>query len=368
MDHAQRGEFAMTISVARTISVEIIDRPGAPGIAPVAPPLDRVPSKRFLSRALPGCAIEHLGRPKVLALSSSHDVATSLFFRALGSCFDHHYPFALAPEVLSYLINHEIAETVRRNPDHYRPLYTRDAGTKVIEIRDDTLTPGRPSDWGRALARFEGALRAAVPAGIIDAMLPAFSTWTLESRVAALITFMDAASSFYKFRVSSMCGIPRIRLLGTTDDWRKLCESARKLAEPFAAHLAPFFQQLLPVLTKLAEQADPATEIDNDFWVNIYSRESSSGHDSVTGWITAFVHYDRNPSTGVVKPLGASAGEKRIERNHFALHASTVPFTWEHLGTHLPMRLVAGILGVDSRDGFVTPSLSYAVVRAAEAG
>jgi hypothetical protein len=392
----------MTTSVARTIDVQIsgvaappaiarVDlsagstvassvkppdqlaaRADVPAITPVAPPVTCIPTATFLSSVLPGCKVEHVARPSLLDVGLARP-PTSLFFRALGRSFDRHYPFALAPEVLGYLINHEIAETVRRHSEHYRALYTKQTeGTVNIEIRDDSLANDQAADWGRALTRFESALREQVPDGIMDAMLPTYSTWTVESRVAALITFMDAASPYFRYAVVSTCGIPRIRLLGTLEDWRKLLEAARELAERFDAHLAGYFQRLLPVLTTLAAQADPANAVDNDFWASIYKHRSRSGDERVTGWITEFVHYEKDPSSGaLVEPrtpsapqAGSNAAEKSIQCERFATHVSTVPFIWKRLMAKYSMRLVGGILGVDNVDGFVTPALSYAVVHA----
>lgn len=348
-------------------------------ITPVLIPAGRAETTYFLSRALPGHAVEHLGRPSMIALSAHErwEAPTSLFFQSLALCFAYHYPLALRPEVIGYLINHEVAMTVKRHPEDYRDLYATQAAGKVdIEVRDDTLVRGRPSEWGRALALFEGALRAIVPDGIMDATLPRYSTQTPESRVASLIAFMDAASPFYEYTVQSLCGIPRVRLLGTVDDWRLLLASVRKLAERFHTHLGPYFEHLLPVLKKIADQADPAVPVDNDFWASIYKYQSASGGDLVTGWATALVHYLKNPD-GTLVPKDPRLADwswqpedpderhwHGVRNDHFPMHLSTVPFNWKYLDEELPMTLVGGVLGVDDDDGFVTPVLSYAVVHA----
>lgn len=212
-----------------------------------------------------------------------------------------------------------------------------------------------------------------VPDGIMDAMMPRYSTETPESRVASLIAFMDAAGSYYQFSLLTMCGIPRIRLLGTVADWQTLLSSARKLAERFDAHLGTYFEHLLPVLETIAAQADPGVPVDNEFWSSIYKRWSMSGGDRVTGWITAFVHYvKKSDDTLVEKPEAEwrpadahpfiSGGG--LPHDALSLHVSTVPFQWNHRGTVRPMLFAGGVLGVDDEDGFVTPALSYAVLRA----
>ena len=128
----------MGANVARTIDVPLMP-------AAVATPTTHIDGRGFLNAVLKGCAIEHMGRRMILALAPGPGSSMSLFFRALSFAFNHHHPFALRPEVLGYLINHEIAETVRRHPEHYRHLFTTRPDALDIEIRDDSLAPGRRS-------------------------------------------------------------------------------------------------------------------------------------------------------------------------------------------------------------------------------
>lgn len=179
---------------------------------------------------------------------------------------------------------------------------------------------------------------------------------------------LDAASPFYRYTMVTLCGIPSVRLLGTVEDWRALHDSAQRLSRRFVADLGGWFAYLLPVLATLAEQADPGSPVDNAFWRSIYKRESISGGDRVTGWATAFVRFLSQPDGRLVpKPSSLEdwtrIGEyDGIGHDRFAMHVSSVPFLWKYLEERLPMRLVGCVLAVDDEDGFVTPSLSYAVL------
>ena len=209
----------------------------------------------------------------------------------------------------------------------------------------------------------------------MDAMVPGYSTWTPAARVAALITFMDAAQPYYRYRVVSSCGIPRVRLLGTPNDWVKLLVAARLLAEQFDAHLSGYFRQLLPVLLTLAEQAEPSTPVDGEFWAAIYERTSRSGSDCLTGWITAFVHYLKVPTTGELIERAPGSEEwsryptdqvTGIPHDHLPAHVSSAPFQWKDRARTHSMRLAGGVLGVDNDAGYVSPVLSYAVLHAVQ--
>ena len=329
-----------------------------------ATPTSTVPLDGFLGKVFPNHKIEHLGRPAVLAVTDLHP--TSLFFQALLGCFQEHYPLALSPDILAYLINHEVAIAVKNNPERYRNLFTTKPDKQTIEVRDDSLLMGSPSNWGRTLGLFDPELRRRVPDGIMERMLPGYSTDTPESIVATLISFMDAASPYYDYRVITRCGIPQIRLLGTLDDWQKLVVCATGLSEVFSQDLGTYFKHLLPVLRRIAMQANPSDPPDVKFWESIYKFESQSGGDRVTGWCTAFVNYIKDIK-GNLEPKGQylydweNVGWGGIDSGAFAAHVSNVPFVWDYYDVEYPMNFLGGVLGIDNDGGFVRPVLSYAI-------
>lgn len=368
-------------AICRDIELTLVgDRHHRGSIVRTQPiPENRIGVADFVSVILPGHEIEHLGRTQMLRLG--YKVApSSLFFAAVHECFSKHHPLALRPEVLMFLIAHEIATTVKLHAEHYRALFTTSDEVVRIDVRHDGLRRGDPlSPWQEAIPMFRDALEARVPGTIIQDMLPELSTSSLEADVASLIAFMDAASPFYDYHAHTMCGIPQIRLLGEPSDYDALLSSAQALAPRFSDHLGPYFTHLMPVLEVLADQAHGAS-LDEHFWSSIYKHASMSGTDNFNGWLTAFVNYvqdapdcrggkaelrqkdpelfdwaNQNSSGWCMPGLALGSVPSQI---------SKVPFTWHYFGTTLPMFFLGGVLGVDNDDGYVTPNLSYAVVHA----
>lgn len=352
----------------------------------------RIPERRasvadFVNLVCPDVTVEHLGRSEMVKVGYEL-VPTSLFFQAVHEAFAEHYPLALRPEVLMYLIASTVAETVKRHPEEYRHLFTTSDAKRLIEVGHDGLVRGDPSSpWHEVFPKFNSALRQMVPTGVMDHMLPGFSTATLETDVASMVAFMDAASKFYDYKTYTMCGIPEIRLLGTPEDWEKLSASAVKLAEIFSKHLGLYFRYLLPVLATLASQANGAPQ-DDEFWKSIYKFKSDSGTDTFNGWITAFLNYIQTPELKKTRYTEASRGElvqkadglfdwsdmgteaawgmKGLPSGCAPSHVSVVPFIWDYFGTEFPMNFLGGVLGIDNEDGYLTPVLSYAVLNAAK--
>jgi hypothetical protein len=173
--------------------------------------------------------------------------------------------------------------------------------------------------------------------------------------------------------VTTRCGIPQVRLFGELADYRRLHAAASTLAPAFEKHLGTYFQNLLPVLDKIAQQADPTNAVDNEFWSSIYKYLSQSGTEKFSGWAMNLIAYTRNPNDGTLHRKDDAFADYRnlppgvwgasgIEVDEVSLHVSSVPFIWDYFGDKMKMRFVGGVLGIEPQDGALTPELSFAVI------
>jgi hypothetical protein len=373
--------------ICRTITLQIPETTEYGGLTGRIVSRERVPRERtqtanLLETLLPGKKVESLGRKELMVIGYGTPSPSSLFFQAVHACFDSHYALTLRPEVLMHLIVNEVATAVHLHPEEYRSLFTSSDSKELIKVRHDGLVLGDPSSpWYEAIALFEAPLREKVPPGIMEHILPTFSTSTIESRTASLVAFMAAASKFYDYRVSTMCGIPEIRLAGKPDDYRKVLTAAAQLAEPFRPHLGKYFDHLLPVLKQLADQAAGAP-LDHDFWTSIYKFKSDSGSDRCNGWITSFVNYIQTSeakASSYSRPLTGAILQKSDDlfdwNNPYSNHRmrglslgsvpsqiSIAPFTWQYFNQESKMLFAGGVLGIDDSDDSIMPVLSYAIL------
>lgn len=332
---------------------------------------------QFIAAILPGKPIEHLA-VKEMAFDSCPNryfnekvSPSSLFFQALHGAYAKHHAFGIRPEVLMYLINSVIAETVKQNPREYQALFTSSDKKTIIKVRHDGLRRGDPaSPWGEAIPLFESELRGRVPSKIMDQMLPRFSTSTPESDVASLIAFMDSASPYYNYHVCTLCGIPRIVLFGQPSDYALLLDQAKALSVQFVDHLKPYFDNLIPVLEEI-ERASRGI-IDDQFWSEIYKHNDGSGTPSYGGWISSFIWY--------VNEIDSKSQTSRLVAKHVRLHdwrniddygvssksepshVNSVPFVWEYIGNVLKMAFIGGVLSIDVCEDAITPRLSYGIL------
>lgn len=128
-----------------------------------------------------------------------------------------------------------------------------------------------------------------------DWVLPGFSTTTYSDKVVGSILFMGAMQKYFSFKMTVLCGLPSVTLLGQVEDWENILHRLDKLDllgdEPkqFATLLRPVLRHMIRSFT------EPKSAEVIDFWNKIVHHNSmGSGTDYLSGWLTAFCFWDED--------------------------------------------------------------------------
>ncbi len=332
----------------------------------------------LVNKLYPGKEIVHLEHPTVFGQHNEGKGTYSLFFKTLQMCFNKHFPFAFKPEALWYLIVHEVAQAVLLNPERYRLYFSNSDERQEIKLDVELGQGAKIENWGPHIIQLSKLLKEQIPSGIGDLFATQFSTSTPVSDSAMAITLMQSASPFYDYRMRLCCGLPLLRLDGQSGDYAVLVESAKALKTIFKKDLGLYFDHLIPVLEKIADQASGAP-IDHEFWGSLYNLDSgsggSNGSDGLGGWMASFINYLRVVKGNLNEEPQAVMQAKRLEyydwkdndKNRISIgqvpnHVSSVDFILDDYGKETPMRFIGGMLSAEVIDGFVTPGLSYGVL------
>eukprot|EP00696_Hemimastix_kukwesjijk_P008108 gnl/Hemi2/20256_TR6719_c0_g1_i1.p1 gnl/Hemi2/20256_TR6719_c0_g1~~gnl/Hemi2/20256_TR6719_c0_g1_i1.p1 ORF type:complete len:351 (-),score=127.86 gnl/Hemi2/20256_TR6719_c0_g1_i1:142-1194(-) len=194
------------------------------------------------------------------------------YLQYLDLCWATHNGVVLTPDLLWFTIMNEVAAVVTAKPEDFRSLFTR--SPDVVEVRVASV----PTD-PNFLNDFIAKLRDLVPLNV-DTFLPDFSTSDNESRIALASVFLETVAPYYALRGG--CGIPRVRVEGTADDWRKLERHLMMLHLPFseaAPSLAARIQKLAELTANIAAQVESG-QFDAGFWKSMfhYGALCMSGH------------------------------------------------------------------------------------------
>ena len=125
------------------------------------------------------------------------------------------------------------------------------------------------SDWLTAIDSFSVQISRNTKDNIAETLQSDFSTTTANERIASQITLMKSMEKFFKYEVVRMiCGIPYITLKGTPDDWRRVLEKTKKLAQ---YGLENWVAALEPILLQFVQAAEGNPDI--KFWKWIVKKE-----------------------------------------------------------------------------------------------
>ena len=300
------------------------------------------------------------------------------FIAAAHRAFADHRPLALSPDMIWQLLVQMAAEEVLAAPEKYRGLFAEhDLGSRTMEVRRDDFVSGAPkNDWPGVFSELEGNILAKVPNSPAADFSHAFSTSTPSEIAARRVVLLKAASPYYNYQVGTMCGIPRIELHGTVDDWRWIRERVVGLRH---FNMERRVKALMPILDEFLAAADG--KANSAFWKSFYKYDSESGSSYISGWINAFFIKEKDELLNVVldpkfswmaapeQATGLGAVNLPLAlttRSYPSKGVVDVDFIWNHLGETIPMRWRAGFIGVaqDRKSLTLKPVIAWQVLRA----
>lgn len=286
------------------------------------------------------------------------------FIAAVHEAFSLHLPLVLAPDDVWLCLAQAFAHHINASPEQWRSRLVGSDGRRTITIDRDDFSKGSPdNDWPGVFPEFSDEIARSV-GRTRELVVSDFSTTGLVERAASEIVLMNAVQAFFRYQVRTRCGIPRVKLLGTVEDWRAI----RRRAAVFAEYdLRWWTDSLLPVLEQLVAAREG--NVDRPFWNSLYKRDGMSGDPWVTGWINTFFPYLLDPETNTTTVVNSaaqnwnSAPSVEIDLSRFPAGLSRVAFMWNYFGTIFPMQFLGGFVGVahDPETLAVRPSIGWAV-------
>lgn len=285
---------------------------------------------------------------------------------AVHAAFDQHRPLVLTPDVVWLAVAQGFAAHVVARAETLRSHIVAHTGRNVIAVRRDDFAKGSPDNaWPEVFAAMSSEVAAQT--GELHGLVVAdFSTTDATARAASEIALLSAAQPYFAYEFHSLCGIPKITLAGTTEDWLCLVRRAERLARYDAD---TWITALVPVLQQFVEAHEG--RVDVEFWRSLYKRNDSSGGPYITGWINVLLPYVFD-HLGVMSPNPAVASwqeaipARRGGGTTFEALPSglaRVPFLWKYLQQEYRMEFLGGFSGVvqDPRTLALRPEIGWAV-------
>jgi len=324
----------------------------------------------ILERVQPKAKIEdfsHKKDPDTKFLSSDMNG----FMSAIHWSYTQHYPLKLSVSDFILMIGQGLAKHMENHAEDLREQFVDHKGKELIEVKRADLIPGREdNDWSTVFGQFTDEIKKRVKTDLYDVIIDDTSVATKLSRISSEITIMDAFKQYFEYQVTFICGIPRITLVGSKDDWEKLRSKVAKLKELNKDNrllLDWWLEKLAPVVDQIVDQAT-SQKVDKAFWQNIYKWQiPEKGYDPqpfITGWINVFNPYLVQRNGKVFQSTFDKISPKVLISGF-----SRVPFVWAIGEEKIPMNFFGGFLGAKmaKEDNTVEPVYFYAVTYDQEA-
>ena len=298
------------------------------------------------------------------------EVRADGFVGAVVGAFARHRPLILSPDDFWQCISFAFAKHVEAHAEELRDRFVAHAGKKALHVECDDFALGAtpPEQWeARAISGFSAQIRAHIGAATHDAVAAPFSTTGPVEAAAAQVTLMAAMKKYFSYSMSTMCGVPWVKLEGTARDWDQLVGRAAALrALVLPAFADAWLSRLLPVLELVA--ASRRGEVDHLFWQNMVKVRQhgfgSGAHESISGWIALLFPYlqggELSPHLRPWREMTAGHGPRPEE---FPSVLSSAPVEWDYNGATQHLHFHAGFVGVavDAPTRALRPAIGWAI-------
>ncbi|CAG8665138.1 24187_t:CDS:1 [Gigaspora margarita] len=260
------------------------------------------------------------------------------FAAAILHAYNYHKHLRLSPDDVWLTISQGVSHHINYNPEKFRNRFVRHEGKQQILIQaGDIISPQTyEGNWPEVVNKLVTETdKYLEKVDLKELLVCNFSTTTSSSLTASRIVLLDAVKAYFEYLVTTICGIPKVTLEGTLEDWMKLQEKVTHLRK-LNLELDFWLDRLEPVIWNLV--ATYRGEIDHDFWGRIVKIDKvfgSGGGTFITGWLMNFFPYDceRRPLTT----------DHRIRVEQIPDGIVGVPFKLDDLD----VKFIAGFIGAN---------------------
>jgi hypothetical protein len=292
------------------------------------------------------------GAAGTIVQSSQLDVAEvgypahSGLVSATVEAYNGHHELVLRPDDVWQAVLTQFSFYVQAHAEQLRDRFVDFGGKRGLEIvAGGTLFT---ADFGNLARRMvdEQIVANIRDPSVAEWLLPAFTTTEVKDRIVASVSIMATLQAYFDYKFSLLCGLPRVTLLGTPQDWRLLRAKIDRLPEfdVEAGRLTSWHALLAPVLDEFVRSADGEPQI--SFWDRVCSHEGGgSGPTYLSGWITVFAVFT---DKGEWQGDRAGGGEwPRVDTQDLPVGVTSVPVLVDDNGKEYRTQMFAGQFAFD---------------------
>jgi hypothetical protein len=277
-------------------------------------------------------------------ISSTENQAVNGFFQTINLAYSYHLPLVLSPDNVWLAISQAFAIHVNQHAEELRSLFVSHQGKKTILIEENSFIKGSPyNNWPGTFSSFSKEITNHIGEETAKLITSDFSTTGPVEKTISEIVLMDTVQHYFDYVVRTLCGIPKITLLGTLSDWESIKQRAIQL-EKFQCQ--EWIDALCPVLDQFIQAFKGNVSV--DFWKSIYKESGGSGGPFITGAISVFFPYLNVPNTNIYSSKNLNNWKSScVTSDTIPTGISKVPFIWQYYAQTFPMDFLGGFIGTE---------------------
>lgn len=280
------------------------------------------------------------------------------FAQTFVTAWNEHRPVRLSPDAAWMALLENLVLRIRTNAEACRgEMVFHDSGKIELRVPVDQAFPSAmamESTWPPVVDALLDSMDRHVKGRRNRLVLPTFTTTTPTRAMATRLRVLELYKEFFDYSATVGCGIPRITLEGTPDDWRTVRERVKSLG---ACGLESWLAKIVPVLDEFVRASEGKPSL--DFWRSFVrftpSDRNCGSVPTLDGWITTFFPVTRD---GTILEVPSSLNPTNIARDQ-----GEVPFKVLIPGSpSLDLSFTTGFSGVgQTPDGALFPELGWSV-------
>ena len=288
---------------------------------------------------------------------------SSSFLDVVSLAYANHYSMEISPDDIWLMILDGFRLHVKMNRNTLKNRFVAPGADTVIKVVDNSLGyESTHNEWFWTIANLFDSLQSKLPQKTGGPLKTKFSTTSPIDNNISRSMVMAVASEYYSYSVFTSCGIPKIKVNGTKEDWVLLKDSFNKLA--LRLNMKWWAKGLNPILDEFINIFDG--KINLEHWKSIYKyyNPKGCGSPSFNGWISRFLPYTKEFVRDEFTYIKHSDWNKRIFISDIPSGITFVDVKWIYYGRTIPLKLYTGFIGiqVDTTTKMLKAARGYALM------
>ncbi len=278
--------------------------------------------------------------------------------------YNNHHHLVLSPDDIWISIGVSFARYVDKHSKRLKNVFVSHDGKIQLEAHGNGNI--HSANYGDLVLQIVKQIQQNTKSDVREWIECDFTTTTDHTRLISQLLCMASMKNYFSYKMYLRCGLPKVTLKGTKNDWIKIYKKVEFLrSEQLDDQVLQQWSYVLQyVLQEFVNVYD--NKINNDFWNRIaHKTGSGSGPRYIEGWILAFSPFDDSVKYSLysMDDIEQGKGFGKIDTNDVPSCTTFVPVTIDDNGRVYETQFLVGLMATNVSNGdTLSPNPSWALV------